>query len=76
MNLFLRCPYISTQPGPRFNVTAKKEVVLSAGSINTPQILMLSGIGGKDALVNLGIEPLVDLPDVGQNLIGQSFITH
>jgi choline dehydrogenase-like flavoprotein len=47
---------------------AKKEVVLSAGAINTPQILMLSGIGDKTALENVGIQHVVHLPAVGQHL--------
>lgn len=41
---------------------------MSAGSVGTPQILMLSGIGDPAALKSLGIKPLVALPDVGQNL--------
>lgn len=49
-------------------MTATKEVILSAGSLNTPQILMLSGIGDKNALGKLGIKSIVNLPDVGQNL--------
>ncbi|CAG2104016.1 unnamed protein product [Medioppia subpectinata] len=55
----------------RFSLThvvyAKKEVILSAGSINSVQLLILSGIGPKDHLAELGIPLLADLP-VGLNL--------
>lgn len=46
---------------------ARKEVIISAGSINTPQILMLSGIGPKPLLKSLGVNIAADLP-VGNNL--------
>ncbi|KAG7098446.1 hypothetical protein E1B28_000396 [Marasmius oreades] len=49
-------------------VTASKEVILSAGSIATPQILMNSGIGDPNTLSNLGIRTLQRLPSVGRNL--------
>ncbi|KAF9530999.1 hypothetical protein CPB83DRAFT_892268 [Crepidotus variabilis] len=49
-------------------VLAKKEVILSAGSIGTPQILLLSGIGPQADLQKLHILPLVDNPSVGDNL--------
>lgn len=50
---------------------ASREVILSAGAINSPRILLLSGIGPADELRELGIEPVLDLPGVGKNLHDQ-----
>lgn len=47
---------------------AQKEVVLSAGAINTPQILMISGIGPRDHLLSKNIDTIVNSPAVGQHL--------
>jgi choline dehydrogenase len=47
---------------------ADREIVLSAGSFGSPQILMLSGIGAADELKAAGVAPLHDLPGVGRNL--------
>ncbi|KAJ7141459.1 alcohol oxidase [Mycena epipterygia] len=49
-------------------LTAKKEIILSAGSIGTPSILLHSGIGNSSTLSDIGIKPLHHLPSVGQNL--------
>ncbi|XP_049878383.1 ecdysone oxidase-like [Pectinophora gossypiella] len=53
--------------GNKINVYANNEVIVSAGSIDSPKLLMLSGIGPKEELQSLGIEVLSDLP-VGKNL--------
>ncbi|PVI00822.1 GMC oxidoreductase [Periconia macrospinosa] len=47
---------------------ARKEVILSGGTFNTPQLLMLSGIGPKDQLSTLNIPLVVDSPGVGSNM--------
>lgn len=52
----------------KYKVFARKEVIVSAGSINSPQLLMLSGIGPKDHLISKGINVIQDLP-VGRNLM-------
>jgi choline dehydrogenase len=44
------------------------EIILSAGAVASPQILMLSGIGPRDHLADHGIESVIDSPGVGQNL--------
>ena len=49
-------------------VEAKKEVIVAAGAVHTPQILQLSGVGDAAYLKTFGIKPVVDLPGVGQNL--------
>jgi choline dehydrogenase-like flavoprotein len=49
-------------------IRADREVILAAGAYNSPQLLMLSGVGPADLLRALGIEVLLDQPQVGQNL--------
>ncbi|KAM5536369.1 hypothetical protein V8D89_009967 [Ganoderma adspersum] len=67
---------ITTGPNEkRYNLTATKEVILSAGTIGTPHILLLSGIGPSDQLKALGIESVADLPDVGQNMQDHPLLT-
>jgi choline dehydrogenase len=54
--------------GKTEEVRASREVILTGGSINSPQLLMLSGIGPADHLRALDIPVMVDLPGVGENL--------
>jgi choline dehydrogenase len=54
--------------GRREQLRAEAEVILAAGALNTPQLLLLSGIGDRAALTPHGIEQVHDLPGVGRNL--------
>jgi len=54
--------------GPTETVQARREVIVSAGAINTPRILQVSGIGNGEQLRSIGQEVLVDSPGVGANL--------
>jgi choline dehydrogenase-like flavoprotein len=76
---------VSLKSGEKLRVNAKKEVgrplgwafellliwqvVLSAGAVDTPRLLLLSGIGPKKQLVDLGIPVVKDIPGVGENLL-------
>jgi len=57
-----------TAAGEVASVHAAKEVIVSAGAIGSPQLLLLSGIGPQQELETLGIACLVDAPDVGKHL--------
>lgn len=56
------------QGGSTQEVRARREVILCGGTLNTPRLLQLSGIGPAAALQSLGIPTAVDLPGVGENL--------
>lgn len=57
---------VATESGPL--VLEADEIVLSAGAVASPQLLMLSGIGPADEIGRFGIGPIADLPGVGRNL--------
>jgi choline dehydrogenase-like flavoprotein len=61
-------PFNMTPAGPVFSRSATVEVILAAGAVNTPQLLMLSGIGDKAQLSQFNIQTIVNLPDVGRNM--------
>ena len=57
-----------SKDGKQEQYTCEREIILSAGAIQSPQILMLSGIGDRDYLAQFGIATNIHLPGVGQNL--------
>ncbi len=57
-----------SKQGQIHQARAAKEVILAGGTYNSPQLLMLSGIGPAEELIQHGISPIVDLPGVGKNL--------
>lgn len=59
---------VSDQFGSTRKIMVKKEVVLSAGAVNSPQILLLSGVGPKEDLKQVNVRPVHHLPGVGKNL--------
>lgn len=64
-----RCTGVEVErAGMRERVRARREVILSGGAINSPQLLLLSGIGPAQDLAAKGIAPVLDLPGVGKNL--------
>src|SRR5258708_4746243 len=58
----------SRKDGSEQQVRATKEVILSGGAINSPQLLMLSGVGPGDHVQKFGIRVVADVPGVGENL--------
>jgi choline dehydrogenase len=56
------------QRGSRYQASAAREVILCAGAVGSPQLLLLSGVGPREALESLGIPVTAALPGVGENL--------
>ncbi len=67
-HLYRADPNTGAARGELRQLTARCEVILAGGAFNTPQLLMLSGIGPREALDAIGIPVRVDLPGVGSNL--------
>ena len=61
--------------GVERSIRAGREVILSAGAIQSPQLLLLSGIGSADDLRAVGVEARHNLPGVGRNLQDHPFVT-
>ncbi|KAK0468990.1 uncharacterized protein EV420DRAFT_926 [Desarmillaria tabescens] len=61
--------YANSERGPRYRSRARKEVILSAGAIHSPHILMLSGVGSAELLGKYNIPVVHDLAGVGGNLV-------
>ncbi|KAF3939091.1 hypothetical protein ABW19_dt0210004 [Dactylella cylindrospora] len=69
----LQATGVTLENGSTF--TATREVILSAGSFQSPQLLELSGIGQPALLKKAGIKPLLDLPGVGENLQDHLYVS-
>ena len=63
-----RATGLEVEGGGETFVVEGQEIILSAGAIASPQLLMLSGVGPAAQLRQLGIRPVADLPGVGQNM--------
>ena len=63
-----RATGVEVESGGEKFVLEGDEIILSAGAVGSPQLLMLSGVGPRDQLSSLGIPVIVDAPGVGQNL--------
>ncbi|MHC0434221.1 GMC family oxidoreductase [Streptomyces sp. O3] len=61
--------HVRTKDGEEILVEASREVLVCAGAVDTPRLLMHSGIGPREDLEALGIPVVVDLPGVGENLL-------
>lgn len=60
--------YAASAGAATSTITVNKEAIMAAGSLRTPQILQVSGIGASSLLESIGVSTVVDLPAVGQNL--------
>lgn len=61
--------HVRGKDGEERLLTANREVIVAAGAVDTPRLLLLSGVGPREELAELGIEVKHDLPGVGENLL-------
>ena len=59
--------YLTEQGGTPHEVRARREVIISAGTVNTARLLQISGVGAPSFLGELGVPVVHDLPGVGEN---------
>jgi choline dehydrogenase len=65
---------VSKSPeAPKYRIKANREVIICGGTIASPHILLVSGIGPKEVLSKAGIKVVKDLPQVGKNYYDVSF---
>jgi len=62
------CGIVLVQNGREKTISCDREVLLTAGAIGSPHLLMLSGLGPADHMKSFGIKPVQDMPGVGENL--------
>ncbi|KAK7689665.1 hypothetical protein QCA50_007460 [Cerrena zonata] len=72
--IFQKLEIAQSNTSTPIEVCARKEIILAAGVIGTPQLLLLSGIGPPSAFKNSSIKPLVNSPDVGLNLVDHPLV--
>lgn len=60
---------VTLQSGDKLTLRPRVETILCAGAVDTPRLLMLSGIGPGEQLKSLGIPVVKDIPGIGENLL-------
>lgn len=60
---------VTLQSGVKHTLKSKKETILCAGTVDTPRLMLLSGLGPREQLSSLGIKVVKDIPGVGENLM-------
>ncbi|KAI8649368.1 GMC-OxRdtase-N domain-containing protein [Fusarium sp. Ph1] len=66
---------VTLKSGEKHTLRAKQEIILCAGAIDTPRLLLLSGIGPREHLESVGIQVTSDIPGVGENLMDHPLTT-